>query len=215
MPGYNHYAWCTCGWCFKTKSGAYATSRAPQRMPHLNSSAVLAQHRVSETRSVACFVNPNATCPVCGEPVYYYQNSNGSRVYFDDLGWPWPKHPCTNNSSARSGAVGTAKFPNEMRDRKTSETILSAAHEQSVVFKRTLESDGWLLGVVIKVTFFDGISEVFVSFLEEERPPAKFRCEITSPFLKPNSIIAYKGDIVSLPDASSLEPITINVHWVG
>jgi hypothetical protein len=45
----------------------------------------------------ATFVNPNARCPVCGAQVFYYQNEWGSRVFFDDLGKPWPKHPCTDN----------------------------------------------------------------------------------------------------------------------
>ena len=44
-----------------------------------------------------CFVNPNARCPVCGDAVFFYANQFGSRVYFDDLGPPWPKHPCTDN----------------------------------------------------------------------------------------------------------------------
>lgn len=37
---------------------------------------------------------PNASCPVCGADVYFYSNRHGSRVFFDDLGPPWPKHPC-------------------------------------------------------------------------------------------------------------------------
>jgi hypothetical protein len=43
----------------------------------------------------ARLVRPNADCPVCGAPVFFYQNAAGSRVYFDELGPPWPKHPCT------------------------------------------------------------------------------------------------------------------------
>lgn len=31
-----------------------------------------------------CYVNPNARCPVCKEPVFFYANEFGSRVYFDD-----------------------------------------------------------------------------------------------------------------------------------
>lgn len=51
------------------------------------------------TRSwIATFVNPNAKCPVCQADVYYYQNEYGSRVYFDSIPWPWPKHPCTDNA---------------------------------------------------------------------------------------------------------------------
>ncbi len=44
------------------------------------------------------YTNPNAKCPVCGEPVYFYQSENGGRVFFDELGPPWPKHYCTDSS---------------------------------------------------------------------------------------------------------------------
>lgn len=39
---------------------------------------------------------PNARCPVCGAPVFFYQSPYGGRVFFDELGPPWPKHPCTS-----------------------------------------------------------------------------------------------------------------------
>lgn len=51
--------------------------------------------------ATATFVNPNAECPVCGAHVFFYQNAVGSRVFFDELGPPWPKHPCTDNSAYR------------------------------------------------------------------------------------------------------------------
>lgn len=44
------------------------------------------------------WVNPTAHCPECGADVFFYSNEYGSRVYFDDLGPPWPKHPCTDTS---------------------------------------------------------------------------------------------------------------------
>jgi hypothetical protein len=57
---------------------------------------------VSAGRSFSStFVNPNAVCPICEEAVFFYQNAAGSRVYFDELGPPWPKHPCTDSSSFR------------------------------------------------------------------------------------------------------------------
>lgn len=56
--------------------------------------------RLDELRArwgfTTAFVNPNATCPVCGADVFFYQNEHGSRVFFDELGPPWPKHPCTD-----------------------------------------------------------------------------------------------------------------------
>lgn len=42
----------------------------------------------------AQFISPNAVCPICGARVFFYRNDLGSKVYFDELGWPWPKHPC-------------------------------------------------------------------------------------------------------------------------
>lgn len=43
---------------------------------------------------------PNAECPVCGQSVYFVQPENGGRVFFDELGPPWPKHPCTDNGQS-------------------------------------------------------------------------------------------------------------------
>jgi len=46
--------------------------------------------------SIESFTIPGAKCPVCGDTVFFYQSCNGGKVYFDELGPPWPKHPCTN-----------------------------------------------------------------------------------------------------------------------
>ena len=47
--------------------------------------------------TVESYVNPNARCPVCQCPVYFYRSPYDGRVFFDELGWPWPKHHCTDN----------------------------------------------------------------------------------------------------------------------
>jgi hypothetical protein len=44
------------------------------------------------------YVNPNARCPVCGADVFFYRSPDGGAVFFDELGPPWPKHPCTNDT---------------------------------------------------------------------------------------------------------------------
>lgn len=61
-----------------------------------NSSLMAARANQSAT---ARYVNPNADCPVCGQAVFFYQNEYGSRVYFDELGPPWPKHSCMDQSA--------------------------------------------------------------------------------------------------------------------
>jgi hypothetical protein len=45
------------------------------------------------------FTTPNASCPICDANVYFYHHPNGARVFFDELGPPWPLHPCTDNGS--------------------------------------------------------------------------------------------------------------------
>jgi hypothetical protein len=37
---------------------------------------------------------------VCGADVFFFQNEHGSRVFFDEIGPPWPKHPCTDSNNA-------------------------------------------------------------------------------------------------------------------
>jgi hypothetical protein len=48
------------------------------------------------------YLNPNARFPVCDDAVFFYQSEFGGRVFFDALGPPWPKHPCTDHSPAAS-----------------------------------------------------------------------------------------------------------------
>jgi hypothetical protein len=62
-----------------------------------NSSGTVVRER-SELAYYESYVNPFAKCPRCRLPVFFFQAANGGRVFFDDLGHPWPKHPCTDRS---------------------------------------------------------------------------------------------------------------------
>ncbi len=62
-------------------------------------------------RLLKSFTIPNAKCPLCGAAVFFYQSPHGGRVFFDDLGPPWPKHqPCTN-TYFRPGRVAGVETP--------------------------------------------------------------------------------------------------------
>lgn len=54
------------------------------------------------------YTNPNAHCPRCGALVFFYRSPEGGSVYFDDLGPPWPKHPCMDTGE-RSLSAKRAK----------------------------------------------------------------------------------------------------------
>jgi hypothetical protein len=85
---WNHPQECRCGWggdghTGKRLDGAHYT----QWVPPLDF-------------SFESYTRPNASCPACGQPVFFYSSPDGGRVFFDELGPPWPKHPCTDNTSA-------------------------------------------------------------------------------------------------------------------
>lgn len=71
--------------CSGGGGGISGWSSNPSR-PRLHSS-----YRIGIT-----YVNPNAHCPVCGAAVFFYQSPDDGRVFFDELGPPWPKHACTD-----------------------------------------------------------------------------------------------------------------------
>ncbi|MBJ6125395.1 hypothetical protein [Microvirga splendida] len=79
-------------------------------------------------------MTPNATCPVCGVRVYFYANSNGSRVFFDDVGPPWPKHPCTDRVKLSS----TFLYQVRMAE-------ITAQYGKKPAARRSLDRDGWRL----------------------------------------------------------------------
>ncbi|WP_426434064.1 hypothetical protein [Bradyrhizobium genosp. P] len=56
-------------------------------------------------------MNPNAHCPVCGSSVFFYRSPYNGRVFFDDLGWPWPKHCCTDNRGEPRRATRNSIVP--------------------------------------------------------------------------------------------------------
>lgn len=56
------------------------------------------------------YTKPNERCAFCDAPVFFRRLANGGRVYFDDPGSPWRKHPCTDRTSTSYlGPFGDAK----------------------------------------------------------------------------------------------------------
>lgn len=97
MPcnAWNHPPGCDCGWG-GVNYGSGVTSR------EIEAARAYEQAKAAEQRLVTAlrpFTTPNARCPVCGAQVWFYQSPDGGRVFFDDIGWPWPKHPCTDHTS--------------------------------------------------------------------------------------------------------------------
>ena len=106
---WNHSPECSCGWGGEGHLGRRSTGSLENSQW---------QEYCSFT-GYSSYTNPNARCPVCGASVFFYQSTEGGRVFFDELGPPWPKHPCTSplgktifrpSYSIFSGPVRTYKW---------------------------------------------------------------------------------------------------------
>ena len=99
----NHGWSCNCGF------GGDTGGRGGRRFPILPAASPLRAPGYgarwgysSRSGPYESFTRPNAKCPVCGATVFFYQSPSGGRVFFDALGAPWQKHPCTDNASPAS-----------------------------------------------------------------------------------------------------------------
>lgn len=86
--GFGHPPECNCGWggeFHPSPGGLFIANRWLQR---------------------DSYTTPNAQCPVCAQQVFFYQSPAGGRVYFDELGPPWPKHSCTDKAGRHRQQLG-------------------------------------------------------------------------------------------------------------
>lgn len=96
----------TCNICGEKIVFRHVGGRLTPLHVHGNSCAKSKITKSKNTRpfhTLHSYIVPNASCPECGESVFFYQSPNGGRVFFDDIGWPWPKHPCTDNQKIIRG----------------------------------------------------------------------------------------------------------------
>jgi hypothetical protein len=106
------------------------------------------------------FVNPNAKCPVCGAEVFFCQLENGGRVFFDELGMPWSKHPCTDSSKNR--ITSNSQAPPELKSvivivENTEKTNLNA-NGVSFIWQK----EGWQPFLCLEVTTISRSNKSYV-----------------------------------------------------
>ena len=124
MPcnGWRHPATCECGWGGMWHGNVPISHIGSDGNTRLdaNESPVEAPSvdRLVVNRKPESLTIPNARCPVCGASVFFYQNEYGSRIFFDSLGYDWPKHPCTDNSHYDSPASGKIFAPKSVVERR-------------------------------------------------------------------------------------------------
>jgi hypothetical protein len=216
MPGYNHYDWCMCGWCYKTGSNGYSGRKQRDEIDHLSAERTIARAGANRSYS-ACFVVPNASCPVCGASVFYYQNEHGSRVFFDELGWPWPKHPCTDNSD-RTRFQPSSKVPRARAMEGVLEIARAAQQidfDPAVKFRFAFGGSPWDLLSVIEVSrrgFENFIKAQSISPYLDEPVFVTFVSAKIAPVV--GEFFGFNGEEVSLLEADTLQPKRLEARLI-
>jgi hypothetical protein len=156
MPcnGYNHYPWCECNF-----RGGMNSSSGNNLFKLLTFPQVPNKVPKSYQSDYFSYTNPNAKCPVCDKNVYYYQNHYGSKVYFDELGKPWPKHKCMTVQKISSLQYKKVKFIIDYNFDELSE--LTANRLKPLEYKKCTK-EGEMFRLIVKDK-----RNVFVYFVDE------------------------------------------------
>jgi hypothetical protein len=207
VTGFNHYADCGCGWC--VNYGGRSRTNRPQLLETLHQRDAVSLLKRNLVRSISgCFVNPNARCPECGAAVFFYANQHGSRVFFDDLGPPWPKHPCTDNprepAPPRAGPT--------LRTRGIMQELITAANTAGLfknkVFGRRIANE-WALLLVVTVEREGDENTVTAEFVDSlENEATQFKCLSEEPVLDAGDFVNMKGKEISFVHKTALVPVT-------
>jgi hypothetical protein len=168
-------------------------------------------------RYSTCLVTPNAECPICGDLVFFYQNASGSRVFFDELGPPWPKHPCIDAVSAPA-VRSTAEQP-VARLTETIEAIkesaLVADWDGARAFKDAYGHEPWPHFEVMRRLSASG---KVLLILRQLRPLTGslvfFSCKSLSRGVSPGSIVAIKNRRLSCFDFFTMKSVDVQVERI-
>ena len=213
MTGFNHYPDCTCGWCVSKRWQFFDKEQLRSAMRVRDASKLLERNLANSL--TACFVNPNARCPVCSRPVFFYANEFGSRVYFDDLGPPWPKHPCTDNPKIKS-VKNTSIFKKiTLRSEGLTRELLRAAAISDYIskpIKDSSENIGWILLVVNFVKRIDNKNSVNCEYIGNyDGKLMEFTCFSNDSLFEVGDLISKKGEKISFIDKNNLNIINFNI----
>jgi len=161
----------------------------------------------------ARFIKPNAKCPVCGEEVYFYQNTFGSRVYFDELGPPWPKHPCTDNDQYNKfGGRAISKEPWLRRDFEISR-IINLLKAQDRIRLKTFNT--WMvIRILRKIRLKTGCVLIVSNVTHPKNPPIALHLPKVKSWMHHKAVLFLRGDKIARWNISLMQPEVVETSRV-
>ena len=143
--------------------------------------------------------------------VFFYSSQFGSKVYFDDLGPPWPKHPCTDNPRRRIERTGSLVGMLSRRASGLSQELVSAARTAGL-FRSSSSIGGaqeWQLLVVVAIDRTGDKNIVLAEFLAAGvGATTKFNFFSDVPLFEVGDFVSKKGNLISFLHRDTLSPVT-------
>ena len=143
--------------------------------------------------------------------MYFYANEHGSRVFFDHLGPPWPKHPCTD---IPRNYVPKDRSP-QRRARGVVQDLISAANIVGLfdnkVFGRRAP-DEWTVLVILSVGRIGDENTVAAEYLDSrDGETTTFACRSELPIFDAGDFINMRGDEISFVHRVALRPVFFRI----
>jgi hypothetical protein len=155
---------------------------------------------------------PNAACPVCGQAVYFYANEHGSRVYFNELGPPWPKHGCTDRRQVAQKTPFASNAP-ICRSKIEVRDILETAHVANLQFgprKLKKRKPKWVLNIVIDVKRAGSwVTVLAESITDRQNSKIEFKLLSKLDVIVVGDFVSSKGAAYSFLRRDTLESIEV------
>jgi hypothetical protein len=166
----------------------------------------------------ACFINPNAECWHCKQPVFYYQNEHNSRVLFDELGPPWPKHACPGYSHGQNLNFPVAGLPG-LDFRVLSDQELK--HKESgcpsdviaTEFQERYGSKPWKIAKIVRLIKYNRQCFMKVLVVTDGAPKKLYLSCATAPrYLKEGALVSIFKRTISMFDFRTEKEVRLTVH---
>jgi hypothetical protein len=165
----------------------------------------------------ARYIVPNATCPICGADVFFFQNELGSRVFFDELGPPWPKHPCMDKSSV-SEDYGQKTSGVSSPESRTDEMISRLAlymdvigHDYSKEFRRKFRQGPPRFMRILRRFAIPGATLLIIHDISKEPKNILWlvKCKAVPRQLSENTLIVVEKNNFAFFDTKKMQPSSV------
>jgi hypothetical protein len=153
---------------------------------------------------------------VCRQQVYYYANANGSRVYFDQLGHPWPKHPCTDNGREPSVPnIQPKMFDADKRRKLILAAQISGLIKTSLVVTTRQKQAEWNPVAATAVTKGEFFTKVTAEFLltTQALQQITFWVSAREASLSVGDLFSLRGSEISFFDKSTHQVRRVSVEF--